>query len=196
MLRWEQVDLTRRTVRVGKSKTEAGTGRVIPLNDKATKVRKFWADQFPDRKPEHFTFPSERYGAGGDDFEPTVFDVDPKTAIGSWKEAWESVIPTIRSWAPGRRRCCRPGVDGEATRIRGSVRSRVVQPIRIAPTPLTDAATERCSTRFAPCAADSTSRTSWPADAGQGANTCADRVSRARRGAVASLQSTFQAAFS
>ena len=33
LLRWHQVDLERRTVRVGKSKTEAGTGRVIPLND-------------------------------------------------------------------------------------------------------------------------------------------------------------------
>jgi hypothetical protein len=62
--------------------------RVIPVNDKATKVLKFWADQFPDRKPEHFAFPSEGYGAGGDDFEPTVFDVDPETPIGSWKEAW------------------------------------------------------------------------------------------------------------
>jgi len=91
LLRWEQIDLDRRTVRVGKSKTEAGTDRVIPLNDKATKVLKFWADQFPDRKPEHFAFPSERYGAGGDDFEPTVFDVDPETPIGSWKESWESV---------------------------------------------------------------------------------------------------------
>jgi integrase len=91
LLSWEQIDLERRTVRVGKSKTEAGTGRVIPLNDKATKVLKFWADQFPGRKPEHFAFPSERYGAGGDDFEPTVFDVDPETPIGSWKEAWESV---------------------------------------------------------------------------------------------------------
>lgn len=91
LLRWEQIDLERWTVRVGKSKTEAGTGRVIPLNDKATKVLKFWVDQFPDRKREHFAFPSERYGAGGDDFEATVFDVDPETPIGSWKEAWESV---------------------------------------------------------------------------------------------------------
>jgi integrase len=33
----------------------------------------------------------ERRGAGGDDFEATVFDVDPETPIGSWKEAWESV---------------------------------------------------------------------------------------------------------
>jgi integrase len=91
LLRWEQVDFQRRTVRVGKSKTEAGTDRVIPLNDKAAKVLKFWSDLFPDRKPAHFTFPSERYGAGGDDFEPTVFDVDPETPIGSWKESWESV---------------------------------------------------------------------------------------------------------
>lgn len=80
-----------RTVRVGKSKTEAGTGRTIPLNDKATKVLTFWAEQFSDRKSEHAAFPSERYGAGGDDFEPTVWNVDPATPIGSWKEAWESV---------------------------------------------------------------------------------------------------------
>jgi integrase len=91
LLRWEQIDFERRTVRVGQSKTEAGTGRTIPLNDKATKVLKFWAEQFPARKPEHFAFPSERYGAGGDDFEPTVWDVDPESPIGSWKEAWESV---------------------------------------------------------------------------------------------------------
>lgn len=91
LLRWLQIDLDRRTVRVGKSKTEAGTGRVIPLNDKATKVLKFWAEQFPDREPEHFVFPSERYGAGGDKFEPTVYDIQPTKAINSWKEAWESV---------------------------------------------------------------------------------------------------------
>jgi len=72
-----RLDLERRTVRVGKSKTEAGTGRTIPLNDKATKVMKFWAEQFPNREPEHYVFPSERYGAGGDKFEPTVYNVEP-----------------------------------------------------------------------------------------------------------------------
>jgi integrase len=91
LLRWQQLDLGRRTVRVGKSKTKAGTGRVIPLNDKATKVLKFWAEQFPTREAEHYVFPSERYGAGGDKFEPTVYDIDPTRAINSWKEAWESV---------------------------------------------------------------------------------------------------------
>jgi integrase len=90
LLHWEQVDLKRRTVRVGKSKTEAGAGRTIPLNDRATKLLQFWAERFPDRKPEHFVFASERYGAGGDDFEPCVYDCDPTKPINSWKEAWES----------------------------------------------------------------------------------------------------------
>ena len=91
LLRYQQIDVERRTVRVGKSKTEAGTGRVIPLNDRATTVLKFWAEQFPNREPEHYVFPSERYGAGGDAFRTVVYDIDPSKAIGSFKEAWESV---------------------------------------------------------------------------------------------------------
>ena len=90
--RWQQLDLDRRTVRVGKSKTKAGPGRVIPLNDKATKVLKFWAEQFPNREREHCVFPSERYGAGGDKFDPMVYNIDPTRPINSWKEAWESVM--------------------------------------------------------------------------------------------------------
>jgi integrase len=87
----QQVDLQRRAVRVGANKTEAGSGRTIPLNDRATRVLQFWWDVFPNREPEHFVFPSEKYGAGGDKFEPTVFDVDPTKAIGSSKESWEAV---------------------------------------------------------------------------------------------------------
>jgi integrase len=90
LLRWVQVDLKKKTVRVGKSKTQSGTNRTIPLNDKASNVLQFWADQFPKRKEEHYVFPSERYGAGGDTFEPCVHDHDPKHPINSWKEAWES----------------------------------------------------------------------------------------------------------
>lgn len=90
LLRWQQVNFIRRDVRVGKSKTEAGEGRTIPLNYRATKILQFWADQFPERKQDHFVFARERYGAGGDKFEACVFDVDPKRPLNSWKEAWES----------------------------------------------------------------------------------------------------------
>jgi integrase len=35
-------------------------------------------------------FPSERYGAAGDEFSPIAYDCDPTKPIGSIKEAWES----------------------------------------------------------------------------------------------------------
>ena len=44
---------------------------------------------------------------------------------------------SVRGPEPGGHLCCRPGLNGEAARIRGSVRSRVVPPIRVAPTLLT-----------------------------------------------------------
>jgi hypothetical protein len=39
---------------------------------------------------KHFVFPYERYGAGGDKFEPCVYDTEPSRAITSWKESWKS----------------------------------------------------------------------------------------------------------
>ncbi|HWK31827.1 MAG TPA: tyrosine-type recombinase/integrase, partial [Terriglobales bacterium] len=48
------------------------------------------ADQFPKRRQDQYVFPSERYGAGGDKFDPCVYDHDATHPIKSWKEAWES----------------------------------------------------------------------------------------------------------
>jgi integrase len=89
LLRWNQVDLTNRTVTVGKSKTESGTGRVVPLNGYAGGLLDFWAGRFPTRRADDFVFPSERYGAGGDAFAPRTYHTDPTKPIGDWKEAWE-----------------------------------------------------------------------------------------------------------
>ena len=90
LLRWRQVDLARRYLTVGESKTDTGRGRVIPLNDRATTTLSFWADQFPDRQPDHCVFPTERYGAGGDRFLPRIYSTDPARPINSWKQAWET----------------------------------------------------------------------------------------------------------
>jgi integrase len=89
VLRWEQVDLRQRTVRVGRSKTDAGAGRTILLNGRATKTVQFWADQFPDPKPRHSYF---RPSATG--LRVTSSSRAYSTAIRSRdqlrKEAWES----------------------------------------------------------------------------------------------------------
>ncbi|MFZ0635275.1 MAG: tyrosine-type recombinase/integrase [Candidatus Acidiferrales bacterium] len=89
LLRWVQVDLQSCTLTVGLSKTDAGTGRLLPLNDRAVAILGFWASLFPEREPDHFVFPAERYGASGDGVT-VVYDSDPTKPIGRWKEAWES----------------------------------------------------------------------------------------------------------
>ena len=89
LLRWGQVDLSACTLTVGQSKTESGTGRLLPLNDRAVAILGFWAGLFPVREPNHFVFPAERYGASGDGVA-VVYDSDPTKPIGRWKEAWES----------------------------------------------------------------------------------------------------------
>ena len=89
LLRWSQVDLKVCTLTVGQSKTEFGTGRLLPLNDRAVAILGFWAGLFPERESSHFVFPAERYGASGDG-ATVVYDSDPTKPIGRWKEAWES----------------------------------------------------------------------------------------------------------
>jgi integrase len=89
-LQWGSVDFENRCLRWGKDKTASGTGRVIPLNQRAVAALGFWATHFPERKPEHYVFPSERYGAAGDKFCAKAYHSDPTKPIGSIKEAWEA----------------------------------------------------------------------------------------------------------
>jgi integrase len=89
-LQWGNVDLENRCLKWGKDKTASGTGRLVPLSQRASAALSFWATHFPERKPEHYVFPAERYGAGGDEFSPKAYHVDPSKPIGNIKEAWEA----------------------------------------------------------------------------------------------------------
>lgn len=91
LLRWRQVDFNSCTLTVGLSKTESGTGRLLPLNDRAIAILGFWASLFPGHEPHHYVFPAERYGASGNGLSvPLVYESDPTKPIGRWKEAWEA----------------------------------------------------------------------------------------------------------
>jgi integrase len=69
---------------VGRSKTEAGTGRTIPLNGALLQAlldhTRWYAKHFGEVKPEWFVFP------GG-----SRFPKDPARSIGSLKTAWNNV---------------------------------------------------------------------------------------------------------
>ena len=84
-IRWQQIDLVhKKALTVGKSKTEAGTGRVIPLNDTAIAALEAHASwyirRFGECRPEWFVF---AFG--------TPLPKDPTRPITSFKTAWSKV---------------------------------------------------------------------------------------------------------
>src|SRR5215467_13587034 len=89
-LRWSQVDLIHKSVTVGKSKTEGGSGRLIPLNQSAVTVLVKWARRTPEADQEHFVFPACEHR-----------DVDPSRPITSFRTAWRSA--TKAAGLPGLR---------------------------------------------------------------------------------------------
>ena len=89
-LRWDQIDFLSREITVGRAKTVAGTGRVVPLNARALATLQAWAMNFQGRQPHHAVFPSEAYGFAGDQRKPHSETVDPTVPLGDVKTAWQS----------------------------------------------------------------------------------------------------------
>jgi integrase len=84
-IRWEQIDLVhKKALTVGKSKTEAGTGRVIPLNETAIAALEahaaWYTRRFGECRPEWFVF---AFGS--------PLPNDPTRPITSFKTAWIKV---------------------------------------------------------------------------------------------------------
>jgi integrase len=75
---------------VGKSKTAAGAGRVIPLTKRVCAVLSLWLSRFPDGGPDSYVFPRHRVGfarnAGSD-----LYEIDLTRPMGEWKTAWRRV---------------------------------------------------------------------------------------------------------
>jgi integrase len=76
-LKWKNLDLTDRVLKVGESKTEAGKGRPVPLTQPAWAALDVWASRSPNRKVEHFVFPACENG-----------HIDPERPIADWRTAW------------------------------------------------------------------------------------------------------------
>jgi integrase len=84
-IRWDQIDLIdKKTLTVGKSKTEAGTGRIIPLNETALAAlvehAAWYTRRFGECRPEWYVF---AFGK--------PLPKDPTRPITSFKTAWAKV---------------------------------------------------------------------------------------------------------
>jgi integrase len=84
-LQWCQLDLFEGLLTVGNSKTQAGTGRVNPMNGAAVRALADWGSKFPNRKPEHFVFPwcESRH-------------IDPTRPTNGWRTAWRTVTRAVK----------------------------------------------------------------------------------------------------
>ena len=82
-LQWRQVDLEGKTITVGKSKTAAGTGRMIPMGASVLMTTfqhlSWWTGKFGEAHPDLYCFP---FG------NPPS---DPKRHITTLKHSWETV---------------------------------------------------------------------------------------------------------
>jgi len=103
-LQWGNIDFVNRCLKFGKDKTASGTGRSVPLSRRALDTLRFWAQEFPNRQPADFVFPSEKYGLHGTKgtFGGTVkvYDFDPKTPVGTIQSAWESAKKRTQRHCP------------------------------------------------------------------------------------------------
>jgi integrase len=90
-LPWDEVDFEGKGLRWGKDKTKAGTGRTIPISRRAMAVLEVWAENFPDRKPKHFVFPSETYrqSKAGQKGKVTT---DPTKHVTSVQHSWTTAL--------------------------------------------------------------------------------------------------------
>jgi integrase len=90
-MRWRQIDLIQRTLTVGRTKTEGGSGRTIPLNSMAYTALVRWASRFPEAKPEDYVFPSCE-AAGIEREHPDPERIDPSHPVRSWRSAWRRAL--------------------------------------------------------------------------------------------------------
>ncbi len=83
-LAWGRVDFANRIVTVGESKSEAGRGRQIPMNEDLYRVlsshARWFTTRFGTTKPEYFVFP-----------HGSPFPNDPTRPTVELKTAWDSI---------------------------------------------------------------------------------------------------------
>ncbi len=119
-LRWKQIDLRAGSIRVGRSKTAAGAGRTIPLNRRTLEAVKEWTARFEDREPEHYVFPSEKYGHSGIPTRSMRQGAASTTsntqhARGCSRRSSLRILAQIMGWRPRRRSPWRSATGTSAT---------------------------------------------------------------------------------
>jgi integrase len=72
---WKNDTISEGELIVGRSKTEAGAGRIVPLTKRVCAALGLWAARFPNTRSDAFVFPFHRVALAGNQRRPHVYDV-------------------------------------------------------------------------------------------------------------------------
>ena len=88
-LDWKNGAIEAGFITVPKSKTEAGTGRTIPLSRRVCAALTLWLSRFPETDSSAYVFPRHSVGLLGNSRKPYVHGLAFSEPIGEWKKAWK-----------------------------------------------------------------------------------------------------------
>jgi integrase len=85
---WREGVIVDGSLRVSRSKTAGGTGRIVPLSARVRDVLSLWLSRFPEADGDAYVFPCHQVVAGMK--EPSVRAVQLDRPMTEWKHAWET----------------------------------------------------------------------------------------------------------
>jgi integrase len=91
-LEWRDGVIASGEVIVGRSKTEAGSGRCIPLTQRASGVLTLWLSRIGEAGPDAFVFPFHHVGLAGNRRKPHLWgiDINRSMSVYSYKTAFNT----------------------------------------------------------------------------------------------------------
>jgi integrase len=92
-LTWRDGVIAHGEIIVRRSKTDAGTGRVIPLTRRAAAALTLWMARFPEAGPDSYLFPFHHVGFAGTSRKPHLWAIDLKVR-------WEPTATSGRTRPP------------------------------------------------------------------------------------------------
>jgi integrase len=88
-LKWKDHVIDSGILTVPKSKTDAGTGRTVPITKRTCAVLTLWLSRFPQADSGSYVFHRHAVGLAGNRRIASFHDVDLSHPIGQWKKAWK-----------------------------------------------------------------------------------------------------------
>lgn len=89
-LTWTSGLIAEGDLAVPNSKTEFGTGRMVPLSRRACDALSLWLARFPDAGPDAYVFPFHRVKNGAKGSGPVLWDIHLDKPTTEWKSAWQT----------------------------------------------------------------------------------------------------------